>query len=341
MAMKRLTIAIPTYNRNELLLRLVNKLSAQITDEVELLILDNASDTPVETTLAGCSALDVKGMKIIRHAFNVGGNENILRCFEHASAAYVWLFGDDDLPTDGSVQMVLGDIQGLENPTYINYHSESPGHISREHEIHCRGVDSLLQNAQSIGQLMFISACVFNRSKLAKGIKHAHFHQGSCAPQLVSVLMSMNDSDLAVLSNKIVSANGADSTPRDLQTNILPVAIGLPKLLDLPLSIGQKERLTVLLTRTQTTWITVRGVLAELYEISLIEGRIKEAQWFYKRLSVGLFSQFSSWQSRIEFLAGYLFISFPNVFIHLVEFVYYRAKKQSFRLRARGNNSRL
>ena len=45
-----LTVAIPTFNRNHLLLACVERLLPQL-GECELLIIDNCSDTPVETTL--------------------------------------------------------------------------------------------------------------------------------------------------------------------------------------------------------------------------------------------------------------------------------------------------
>ena len=45
--MYKLTIGIPTYNRNKILLRTVQRISNQLEENIELLIIDNNSDTPV------------------------------------------------------------------------------------------------------------------------------------------------------------------------------------------------------------------------------------------------------------------------------------------------------
>ena len=47
----KLTIAIPTYNRNEILYKKIEKLLPQITDECRVVIFDNCSDVPVKDTI--------------------------------------------------------------------------------------------------------------------------------------------------------------------------------------------------------------------------------------------------------------------------------------------------
>lgn len=36
-------------------------------------------------------------MHIIRNKKNIGGNANIIRCYEEAEAIYVWVLADNDL----------------------------------------------------------------------------------------------------------------------------------------------------------------------------------------------------------------------------------------------------
>ena len=47
----KLTIAIPTYNRNEILKANLEKLLPQVTDECNVVIFDNCSDTPVKEVI--------------------------------------------------------------------------------------------------------------------------------------------------------------------------------------------------------------------------------------------------------------------------------------------------
>jgi len=47
----KLTIAIPSYNRNLVLKDNIQKLLEQINDQIEIVVIDNFSDTPIEQTL--------------------------------------------------------------------------------------------------------------------------------------------------------------------------------------------------------------------------------------------------------------------------------------------------
>ena len=47
----KLTIAIPTYNRNEILKANLGKLLPQVTKECRVIIFDNCSDVPVKDSI--------------------------------------------------------------------------------------------------------------------------------------------------------------------------------------------------------------------------------------------------------------------------------------------------
>jgi abequosyltransferase len=81
--MKHLTIAIPTYNRSEQIKATISLLLPQLTPECFLLIIDNHSDVPVSESLAALLAtLPQSQYSIVRNRVNIGGNANIVRCFE-------------------------------------------------------------------------------------------------------------------------------------------------------------------------------------------------------------------------------------------------------------------
>ena len=79
----KLTIAIPTYNRNEILYKNIKKLLPQITDECRVVIFDNCSDIPIKGTIEDLveanSHIDIS---IVRNRYNIGMTANILKCFE-------------------------------------------------------------------------------------------------------------------------------------------------------------------------------------------------------------------------------------------------------------------
>ena len=79
----KLTIAIPTYNRNEILYKNFEKLLSQITDECRVIIFDNCSDVPVNDTIA--ELVEVNShieISVVRNRYNIGMTANILKCFE-------------------------------------------------------------------------------------------------------------------------------------------------------------------------------------------------------------------------------------------------------------------
>jgi abequosyltransferase len=103
-----LTIAVPTYNRCELLKKSLNGLLTQLPNDgsVELLVSDNAStdDTP-----ALVASLQEKGaqLRYIRNETNIGPDGNFLQCYEQALGRYFWIFSDDDFLCPGSLSGIL------------------------------------------------------------------------------------------------------------------------------------------------------------------------------------------------------------------------------------------
>jgi glycosyltransferase involved in cell wall biosynthesis len=103
----KLTIAIPTYNRNEILCKNIASLLPQLNEDCELIILDNFSDIPVELTLSSLFEKYPQIQKrIIRHKANIGCVANILRCFEIGNSPWVWVLGDDDVPQGDCIQTI-------------------------------------------------------------------------------------------------------------------------------------------------------------------------------------------------------------------------------------------
>ena len=97
----KLTIAIPTYNRNEILKANLEKLLPQVTDECNVVIFDNCSDTPVKEVIEELvNTYPDINISIVRNRYNIGMTANILKCFEQCSDTWLWILGDDDEVVD-------------------------------------------------------------------------------------------------------------------------------------------------------------------------------------------------------------------------------------------------
>lgn len=86
---------ITTYNRPEYLRRAVRAVSNQTYQNIELVVVDDCSETPARNVLADASP-DVRTLEIIRHEENLGANAARNTGVEIASGEYVAFLDDDD-----------------------------------------------------------------------------------------------------------------------------------------------------------------------------------------------------------------------------------------------------
>jgi glycosyltransferase involved in cell wall biosynthesis len=114
-----LTILVPTFNRAGDLARLLACLDAEIpSDDVTVLVSDNASDDETPELLAGAAAAR-PWLTVHRQGENVGPFRNVEWLVENAPACgHLWLFGDDDLLVPGSLAAVLRILRD-EQPAWL------------------------------------------------------------------------------------------------------------------------------------------------------------------------------------------------------------------------------
>lgn len=88
-----ITVAIPTYNRLDLLKRTLESVLTQKVPPDEVLVVDDAStEKEVWEYLKG-----LEGIRLIRNRKNLGSFENINKCFRIAKSDYVVVVQSDDL----------------------------------------------------------------------------------------------------------------------------------------------------------------------------------------------------------------------------------------------------
>lgn len=115
-----LTIAIPTYNRCELLRRTLDSIMEQRDERIEILVSDNASTDGTESMMREyCKQHEVR---YYRNSENLGMDRNFLNCLKKATGKYVHLMSDDDILLPEAVAKILSLIS-QEEPDYINLNS--------------------------------------------------------------------------------------------------------------------------------------------------------------------------------------------------------------------------
>jgi glycosyltransferase involved in cell wall biosynthesis len=112
---KLLTIAIPTYNRADLLDKQLAWLAKSIQgyeSECDIIISDNCSqDHTQEIIKKWQSCLPNLQFNINKHRKNVGVMRNIAYCINAAASRYVWTISDDDIIADRTVSYILDTLK--------------------------------------------------------------------------------------------------------------------------------------------------------------------------------------------------------------------------------------
>ena len=102
--MKLLTIAIPTFERLEILKETLKNIGEQLTCEIEVVISDNGSKDGTREFL---QTLDPNIYRTFFFDENQGIDANIVNVILQSQGEYIFLFSDDDLLTKGLIEELL------------------------------------------------------------------------------------------------------------------------------------------------------------------------------------------------------------------------------------------
>ncbi|MEH2027762.1 glycosyltransferase family 2 protein [Nostoc sp.] len=116
---KLLTIAIPTYNRAELLDKQLAWLAQAIKgfeDDCEILVSDNCStDNTQEVIQKWKAILSNITFNSNKNFQNLGVVRNIMYCLNYTTTKYVWTIGDDDPIQDRAIPYVISKLRQHED----------------------------------------------------------------------------------------------------------------------------------------------------------------------------------------------------------------------------------
>ena len=167
--MKDLTIAIPTYNRKERLIREIKSLIDQPQfPNVSFLILDNHSNYDVKQVLLDeFGGNRLKNMQFISHPYNLGLSLNIALPFYYCKTKWLWIVSDDDECLSDALNIVTDDMRQYPDMMAIKYSIANMGQFHNEIVSNFDELIRLCNRTQSFaGEFMFISNGIYNLEKL-------------------------------------------------------------------------------------------------------------------------------------------------------------------------------
>jgi abequosyltransferase len=187
------SICIPTYNRADCIGGCLQNIAEELTEEIEIVILDGGSSDNTPGVVAAYQK-QFPAIRYFRRGANCGVDEDILKVLDLARGDYCWLMSDDDYLERGSIDYVLARLREYPNlaGASVNYAAfdktmsyrvktvpaVSRGQISRDH---------LFTNREECFGLLgihfgFLSAQIIRRDLWQEVVRDSDLrpYKGSC-----------------------------------------------------------------------------------------------------------------------------------------------------------------
>lgn len=301
----KLTIIIPTFNREKRLLNLLNGLYREDRcKEVIIKILDNCSDYDVKKSISDAFDFEqLTNLELIKRPFNIGMAANIASPFLYCNTKWLWIIGDDDEVMPGCISNVLLDIEKYDDYGYIKYEFVNPNKLFLPitESIDIDTIDDYLDyynsGKHSTGNMIFLSNNLFNmeilKPYLGKAIEWSYTYIGHIIP----IIYGLTEGEIKCkfLPFKLVSFHFANP---DQTWNRLTVLLGLTTINNIDFKISNKNRniLSCILSKNFTHDEVAKNIL-------LIENR-QRRNYFYKSIYNSIFKHHSHF-SRINLILFY------------------------------------
>lgn len=273
---KLLTIAIPTFDRNEILLRNIEKILPQVKDWVEIFVVDNHSKIPVADTLEFLISNNRNAcIRIYRNTENIGVNANVLRCIEFCESEYIWVLGDDDFPLSTALETIHAIIVKKEAVWLNFYESYSVHQPRRSRDSILTSLPSFLMELVSISELVFISNNVYRTACMKKGLEIGNLHQSIMAPHLVSMIAGIELSPIE--GNYHISTEQlfeSISNNEDAKTAwpLYKAFVGIMSLYQVPFTRTVSRQINRLVQGARHQWLGNKSLVVAFSNLSLANG---------------------------------------------------------------------
>lgn len=309
----KLTIAIPTYNRNKEIVNCVGSLISQFTNECCLLIIDNHSQIPVEESLKDLLTDSDIQSKTLRNSVNVGLSANIMRCFEYCETEYLWVIGDDDLAAPNAIETIFKYINKFPQSIFFNFVTPM---VSRNNDIQTKGLNNFLDGVDSISNIGFISASFYKASIFREKIRIGYHYGYSFYPHLALIIASLENDEECVISKEQIALFTEYPTDEQRWSEITNT-LGMPILLEIPNSDYSKQKLFQVLIQGMAGY---RSFVVALMERGLTSGEKESARYLYEQfISRRIFFETRLYQKIAVLFYRLLFKFSPKIGIKLLK----------------------
>lgn len=225
-----LTIAIPTYNRNHLLQRALERLLPQLGAQHRVLIVDNGSDSAVQQTLAPWLASQPNAnVRIVRNAVNIGGAANLLRCLELCETRWLYCLGDDDLVGPDCLATIDRTLAQQPEAVYVSFSRKD----SRWPSAGCSyDLGGFIERMNDWSSFLFMSTAVVNADRLRTEVRWGHLYAYTWAPFQAILIKLLNHGGEVVFSDAVICSEESLAETTWVPFQVAACKMALPELVE-------------------------------------------------------------------------------------------------------------
>lgn len=184
---------------------------------VKIVILDNNSAPEGRDAVERVIAKHAdRSVQIVKNSVNIGGDGNIMRCFELCQTPYVMVLGDDDFLESDFLKKLEPFLLSELEYGFISFQVQRGYARAELKDAVFDSPYKMLTQSANWAELLFISTSIYHKKLVMHGFEQAQRHQMTCSSQLIAVLkgwdilqnQSNNPSYKFALAHHVILASG-------------------------------------------------------------------------------------------------------------------------------------
>lgn len=214
--MNKLLIYIPSYNRYDLLVKLLEVLVQSVYNDtinnICIVVSDNASTDKRYLELA--KQYEQEYIIIKRNRINIGAVANVIRGFEFDKYDYIWILSDDEIVKSEALRVISKEVnEGEHDFFYLKCNIKGDGRVSDGTVI--RTQEEYFINFATISMMGLISANIYS-SRVKNYIDYMYLYGYTLFPHLAALLKLMENENFTL---KCIGGNLVEWRPNNISYN--------------------------------------------------------------------------------------------------------------------------
>lgn len=233
-----LSIAIPTYNREQ---QLKNQLTILLNQDLnyvkEIIIIDNCSSYEIDEVI---NEFKSDKIRLIRNTVNTKMAYNLAAIFLYCKTEWLWSISDDDEIEKFAIDIIKNEIENIDTDVAMIKFARTN---KPQTEFTTNSLESFIDyyyNEQVIrsGDLIFLSTNVYNIDRLNKYLGYAFEYAYTYVPQIIPIIKGLEENKVSIkFSNKSIVKY---LPPREGLYSLATVGKGLSIFSHIPLNLSKE-----------------------------------------------------------------------------------------------------